>query len=372
MWLRQNTHQVHVKHIAIGGGAPVSIQSMTNTPTEDVEATLAQIDKLAACGCDIVRVAVPTHNAALALREIVQRSVLPIVADIHFDYRLALESIEAGVHKLRLNPGNIGGRDRVQAVVSAAKERGIPIRVGVNSGSLPKDILIKYGRSPQGMVEAALSHIRILEEMDFHDIVISLKASDVPLTVEAYRLMASQAPYPLHVGITEAGTIRSGTIKSAVGIGAILSLGIGDTIRVSLTGDPVNEVLLAKEILRDLGLASGGVEIISCPTCGRCQIDLAPVAEAVEERLGNLDVPLKIAVMGCAVNGPGEAREADIGIAGGKGRALLFRKGEIIRQIPEDKLVDALVEEAEVMALAKKRQKMLQLDVENGGDRPTR
>lgn len=355
MWLRQNTHQVWVKDVAIGGGAPISIQSMTNTPTEDVEATLDQIEKLAAVGCDIVRVAVPNREAAAALHTIVERSVLPVVADIHFDYRLALQAIEAGVHKLRLNPGNIGGRDRVQAVVSAAKAKGIPIRVGVNGGSLPKDILSKYGRTPEGMVEAALSHIRILEEMDFHDIVISLKASDVPLTIEAYRLMASKVPYPLHVGITEAGTVRSGTIKSAVGLGAILSMGIGDTIRVSLTGDPVHEVVVAKAILRDLGLRAGGIEIISCPTCGRCQIDLAPVAEAVEERLGHLDVPLKIAVMGCAVNGPGEAKEADIGIAGGRGRALLFRKGKIIRQIPEDKLVDVLVEEAEELAQAMKR-----------------
>lgn len=355
MWLRQNTHQVWVKDVAIGGGAPISIQSMTNTPTEDVEATLDQIEKLAAVGCDIVRVAVPNREAAAALHTIVERSVLPVVADIHFDYRLALQAIEAGVHKLRLNPGNIGGRDRVQAVVSAAKAKGIPIRVGVNGGSLSKDILSKYGRTPEGMVEAALSHIRILEEMDFHDIVISLKASDVPLTIEAYRLMASKVPYPLHVGITEAGTVRSGTIKSAVGLGAILSMGIGDTIRVSLTGDPVHEVVVAKAILRDLGLRAGGIEIISCPTCGRCQIDLAPVAEAVEERLGHLDVPLKIAVMGCAVNGPGEAKEADIGIAGGRGRALLFRKGKIIRQIPEDKLVDVLVEEAEELAQAMKR-----------------
>ncbi len=353
MWLRHQTRQVSVKDVQIGGGAPVSIQSMTNTKTEDVSATVAQVQALAQAGCDIVRVAVPHEQAAQGLRDIVRDSPIPVVADIHFDYRLALAALEAGVHKLRINPGNIGARDRVEAVVAKAAERGVPIRIGVNSGSLPKDILEQMGRTPAAMVESAWRHIRILEELDFHNIVVSLKASSVPLTIQAYRLMAAQGPYPLHVGVTEAGTAESGTVKSAVGIGAILAEGIGDTLRVSLTGDPVQEITLARQILQSLELRRNFVEIISCPTCGRCQIDLAQVADAVQARIGHLAVPIKVAVMGCAVNGPGEAQEADVGIAGGKGAALLFRRGSVVRKVPEKELVETLVAEVEQIAAAK-------------------
>lgn len=355
MWLRNDTRQVTVGEVPIGGGAPVTIQSMTNTRTEDVTATLAQIYSLAEAGFDIVRLAVPKSEAAAALSRIVCQSPIPVVADIHFDYRLALAAVDAGVHKLRINPGNIGSKDRVKAVVKAAKERKVPIRIGVNSGSLPRDILERFGRTAEGMVEAAVRHIRILEELDFRDIVVSLKASDVPLTIQAYRQMAATVEYPLHVGITEAGTVRSGIVKSAVGIGAILAQGLGDTIRVSLTGDPVQEVLLGRQILQTLGLRRGGIEIISCPTCGRCQIDLAKVAEAVEARIGQIPVPIKVAVMGCAVNGPGEAQEADVGIAGGSGAALLFRKGVAVRRVPEESLVDTLVEEVERIAAERSR-----------------
>ncbi|NLV91177.1 MAG: flavodoxin-dependent (E)-4-hydroxy-3-methylbut-2-enyl-diphosphate synthase [Firmicutes bacterium] len=348
--MRQQTRQVKVKDVPIGGGAPVSIQSMTNTRTEDIAATLQQIKALAEAGCEIIRLAVPHAAAVEALPAIVAQSPIPVVADIHFDYRLALGAIEAGVHKLRINPGNIGSRDRVEAVVKAAAERNIPIRIGVNGGSLPRDILQRYGRTPEGMVEAALRHVKILEDLNFADIVISLKASSVPLTIAAYQLMASKVNYPLHIGVTEAGTVRSGTVKSAVGIGAILAAGVGDTIRVSLTGDPVQEVILAEEILRALQLRHQGLELISCPTCARCQIDLAAVAEEVQERIGGLSVPMTVAVMGCVVNGPGEAREADVGIAGGDGVALLFRKGQVVRKVPEAELVEALVAEVEQIA----------------------
>lgn len=345
------TRAVHIGSVTVGGGAPVVIQSMTNTDTRDVESTVAQIRALQAAGCEIVRVAVPDEQAAQALGEIVRQSPVPVIADIHFDYRLAVASLKQGVHGLRLNPGNIGGRHRVEEVVRAAMERRVPIRIGVNAGSLEKELLAKYGGpTAQGMVESALGHVHLLEELGYEEIKVSLKASHVPLMLEAYRLIAKEIPYPLHVGVTEAGTVRSGVVKSAVGIGTLLAEGIGDTIRVSLTGDPLQEIPVALEILRVLGLRKQGVELISCPTCGRTQVDLVSLAEQVEERLAKLpplDKPLKIAVMGCAVNGPGEAREADFGIAGGKGKGLLFRKGEIIASLPEEELLPALMQEIE-------------------------
>jgi (E)-4-hydroxy-3-methylbut-2-enyl-diphosphate synthase len=316
---------------------------MTNTKTQDAQATLAQINTLAEAGCDIIRCAVPDMAAAIALRDIVKGSPIPVIADIHFDYRLALQAIESGVHGLRLNPGNIGGNDKVRAVVDAAKPKNIPIRIGVNAGSLPKDLLDKYGHpTAEALVEAAWRHIRILEEMDYRNIKISLKCHDVPLTLAAYRLLASQCDYPLHVGITEAGTVNSGIIKSAVGIGALLAEGIGDTIRVSLTGDPVNEVKAGFEILKSLGLRTYGPTLISCPTCGRTSINLEKLANVVEARLAEIKEPISVAVMGCIVNGPGEAREADVGIAGGKGEGLVFRKGKVIKKVLEDSLVNEL------------------------------
>ena len=340
---RRTTRQIYVGPVAIGGDAPVAVQSMTNTKTQDAQATLAQINTLAEAGCDIIRCAVPDMAAAIALRDIVKGSPIPVIADIHFDYRLALQAIESGVHGLRLNPGNIGGNDRVRAVVDAAKPKNIPIRIGVNAGSLPKDLLDKYGHpTAEALVEAAWRHIRILEEMDYRNIKISLKCHDVPLTLAAYRLLASQCDYPLHVGITEAGTVNSGIIKSAVGIGALLAEGIGDTIRVSLTGDPVNEVKVGFEILKSLGLRTYGPTLISCPTCGRTSIDLEKLANVVETRLAEIKEPISVAVMGCIVNGPGEAREADVGIAGGKGEGLVFRKGQVIKKVPEDRLVNEL------------------------------
>ncbi|UZQ86951.1 flavodoxin-dependent (E)-4-hydroxy-3-methylbut-2-enyl-diphosphate synthase [Thermoclostridium stercorarium] len=330
----------------MGGDAPISIQSMTNTKTSDLKATIAQIRKLENAGCDIVRVAVPDMDAAMAIGQIKKEISVPLVADIHFDYRLAIAAMEKGADKVRINPGNIGSEDRVRSVVSCARERGIPIRIGVNSGSLEKDLLEKYhGITPEALVESALRHVSILEKLNFSDIVISLKATSVPLTIAAYRLISEKVRYPLHVGITEAGTVYSGTIKSAVGIGALLAEGIGDTIRVSLTGDPVEEIKAGKTILKSLGLYNRGAELISCPTCGRTRINLIKIAEEVERALENIDKPIKVAVMGCAVNGPGEAREADIGIAGGDGCALLFRHGEIIRKIPEDRIVEELLEE---------------------------
>lgn len=345
---RRKTRQIKLGSVLIGGDAPISIQSMTNTDTADIKATVTQILRLEKAGCEIVRVAVPHRDAAAALPKIISSIKIPLIADIHFDYRLALEAIKAGVHGLRINPGNIGGEARVKEVVKAAREREIPIRIGVNAGSLEKSLLDKYGHpTAEAMVESALGHIGILEKFNYNSIKISLKASSVPLMLDAYRILAQKTDYPLHLGVTEAGTIKKGSIKSAVGIGTLLAEGIGDTIRVSLTGDPVEEVIVAKEILRALDLRKEGIEIISCPTCGRTQIDLISITEQVEKKLSLLDVsrPMTVAVMGCVVNGPGEAREADFGIAGGKGTGLLFKKGEIMRKLPEDQLVDALVAE---------------------------
>lgn len=343
---RKMTRQISIGDVKIGGGAPISVQSMTNTKTTDTNATVAQIKALVSAGCDIVRVAVPDMSAAENIYNIKSQVDVPLVADIHFDYRLALKAIEQGIDALRINPGNIGDEERVKAVVEAAKIRNIPIRIGVNAGSLDKKLLAKYGKvTAEALVESALEHIRILEKLNFYDIKISLKAHDVPLTLDAYRLMSETVDYPLHLGITEAGTVNTGIIKSAVGIGALLAEGIGDTFRISLTGDPVNEVKVANEILKALGLKEYGPTLISCPTCGRCNIDLPSIAEKVEQRLSGITKPIKVAVMGCVVNGPGEARDADIGIAGGKGEGLVFRKGEVINKVAEDKLVDALFEE---------------------------
>ena len=346
MITRRKTRQIAIGNVKIGGGAPISVQSMTNTKTTDTEATVAQIKALQDAGCDIVRLAVPDMTAAENIANIKAQVNIPLVADIHFDYRLALKAIEQGIDALRINPGNIGDEERVKAVVTAAKAKHIPIRIGVNAGSLDKKLLAKYGKvTAEALVESAMEHVRILEKLDFHDIKISLKAHDVPLTIEAYRLISQTVDYPLHLGITEAGTVNTGIIKSAVGIGALLAEGIGDTFRISLTGDPVNEVKVANEILKALGLKEYGPTLISCPTCGRCNIDLPSIAAKVEKRLDGIKKPVKVAVMGCVVNGPGEARDADIGIAGGKGEGLLFRKGEIIGKVPEDKLVDALFAE---------------------------
>lgn len=329
--------------VPLGGGAPVSIQSMTNTPTHDVDATLAQIRALAAAGCDIVRVAVPDLEAARAIGTLKAGSPLPLVADIHFDYRLALAAAEQGVDKIRINPGNIGSPRRVEAVAKTCKERRIPIRVGVNGGSLEKELLDKYGGpTPEAMVESALGHIRLLELYGFENICVSLKASSVPATMGAYRLMAERYDYPLHLGVTEAGTRDIGELKAAAGIGGLLGLGIGDTLRVSLTADPVEEVYAAGEILKAAGVRREGPELVSCPTCGRTKIDLIALANQVEERLKSVDKPITVAVMGCAVNGPGEARSADCGIAGGAGEGLLFQKGEIVKKVPQDRLVDEL------------------------------
>ncbi|WP_240986882.1 flavodoxin-dependent (E)-4-hydroxy-3-methylbut-2-enyl-diphosphate synthase [Acididesulfobacillus acetoxydans] len=349
--LRRLRRAVHVGKVTIGGGAPVVIQSMTNTDTRDPEKTLDQIRALADSGCEVVRVAVPDEAAAAALGRIVRRSPLPVIADVHFDYRLAIRALAEGVHGLRLNPGNIGAPWKVKEVIRAAQERRVPVRIGVNAGSLEREILDRCGGpTAEGMVESALGHVHLLEELGYEEIKISLKASQVPLMLAAYRKMAETVNYPLHVGVTEAGTVKSGVVKSAVGIGALLAEGIGDTIRVSLTGDPVQEIPVALQILQVLGLRRQGVELISCPTCGRTQVDLAALAARVEERLTHLpplDKPLKVAVMGCAVNGPGEAREADFGIAGGKGKGLLFRKGQIIASLPEEELLPALWREIE-------------------------
>ena len=355
MFTRRKTIQLNLGKVKIGGDAPISVQSMTNTKTHDADATLAQIKKLAEAGCDIIRCAVPDMPAAEGLKKICKESPIPVIADIHFDYKLALAAIEAGVDGLRLNPGNIGGEEKVRAVVEAARAKNIPIRIGVNAGSLPKDLLEKYGHpTAEALCEAAWRHIKILEAMDYHNIKISLKCHDVPMTLEAYRLMASQCDYPLHVGITEAGTVNSGIIKSAVGIGTLLAEGIGDTIRVSLTGDPVNEVKVAYNILKALGLREYGPTLISCPTCGRTQINLEKLALEVEKRLANITEPIVVAVMGCVVNGPGEAREADVGIAGGIGEGLIFRKGEVLRKVPEEKIVDELFMEIDKILLERK------------------
>ena len=344
--MRKLTKQIKIGEVAIGGGAPCAVQSMCSTDTRDVAATLGQIGRLAAVGCEIVRCAVPDMEAALCLAAIKAGSSLPLIADIHFDYKLALKALDSGVDGLRLNPGNIGERWKVAEVVKAAAERKTPIRIGVNGGSLEKELLIKYGHpTPEAMVESALGHVRILEDLGYDQIKISIKVSDVVRTLEAYRLLSDAVDYPLHIGVTEAGTIFSGTIKSSVGLGILLHQGIGDTMRVSLTGDPVDEVRVAYDILKSLGLRQRGINFVSCPTCGRCQIDLIPVAEEVERRLGALESNITVAVMGCAVNGPGEAREADFGIAGGRGEGLLCRNGEIVRKVPESELAQALIEE---------------------------
>ena len=340
---RDNTRVVRIGDRKIGGGNPILIQSMTNTKTEDVEATVAQILALEKAGCEIIRCTVPTEEAAGALSEIKKQIHIPLVADIHFDYRMAIAAIENGADKIRINPGNIGSAEKVKAVVDAAREREIPIRVGVNSGSLEKPLLEKYGGvTAEGIVESALDKVRMIEELDYRNLVISIKSSDVLMCVKAHELLADRTDYPLHVGITEAGTVRSGNIKSAIGLGLILSKGIGDTIRVSLTGGPVEEIRSARLILRTLGLRKGGVEVVSCPTCGRTQIDLIGLASKVEALVEDYPLDIKVAVMGCAVNGPGEAREADLGIAGGRGEGLLIKKGEIIRKVPEDQLLNAL------------------------------
>jgi (E)-4-hydroxy-3-methylbut-2-enyl-diphosphate synthase len=345
---RRKTRRVKIGKVEVGGFSPISIQSMTTAKTENAPETIAQIKKLQEAGCDIVRLAVPDMRAAAAIYEIKNAVEVPLVADIHFDYRLALAAMERGIDALRLNPGNIKEKEQVASVVKEAKKRGIPIRIGVNAGSLDEKILAKYSRpTAEAMVESAFSHISILEELDFHAIKISLKAHDVPLTLAAYRLMAERSDYPLHLGITEAGTLKSGLVKSAVGIGALLAQGIGDTVRVSLTADPVEEVKAANQILKALGLKNYGPTLISCPTCGRCRIDLFKIAQAVEEKLEAVKKPLTVAVMGCVVNGPGEAKEADVGIAGGLGQGLLFRKGEILGKVPEPELVEALFDEIE-------------------------
>lgn len=348
---RDNTKVINIGNVAIGGGNRVAIQSMTNTRTEDVDATVSQILKLEEAGCDIIRCAVPTMEAAIALSKIKEKIHIPLVADIHFDYKLAIAAIENGADKIRINPGNIGSAEKVKAVVDAAKERNIPIRVGVNSGSLEKEIIEEYGKvTAEGLVKSALNKVAMIEEMGYDNLVISIKSSDVLMCIKAHELIAKETNYPLHVGITESGTIMSGNIKSAIGLGNILYQGIGDTIRVSLTGDPVEEVRSAKLILRTLGLRKGGVTVVSCPTCGRTQIDLIGLAGKVENLVKDMDLDIKVAVMGCVVNGPGEAREADIGIAGGKGEGLLIKKGEIIKKVPEEELLSVLKEELENMA----------------------
>lgn len=337
------TKQIKVGNVLVGGGAPVSIQSMTNTRTDDVEATLRQIRELAAAGCEIIRVAVPDMAAAKAVGKIKEQCPLPLVVDIHFDYKLALEAIAAGADKVRINPGNIGSEDRVKAVADACRQKNIPIRIGVNGGSLEKPLLAKYGGvCPEAMVESAFGHIRLLNKFDFDDICVSLKSSSVPMTMKAYQIMSLESNYPLHIGVTEAGTVRMGTLKSAVGIGGLLALGIGDTMRVSLSADPVEEVYAARDILKAAGIRKEGAELVSCPTCGRTRIDLISLAGEVEERLKTVDKPITVAVMGCVVNGPGEASAADCGIAGGVGEGLLFKKGQIIKKVPQDQLVDEL------------------------------
>lgn len=343
---RDNTKCVKIGNRVIGGGNPVLIQSMTNTKTEDIDATVKQINALAAAGCDIIRSAVPTKEAALALSKIKEQINIPIVADIHFDYKLAIMAMENGADKIRINPGNIGSVDRIKAVVDCAKERSIPIRVGVNSGSLEENLVKKYnGVTAEGIVESALDKVHVIEDMGYDNLVVSIKSADVMMCVKAHELIADKIAHPLHVGITESGTIISGNIKSALGLGLILNQGIGDTIRVSLTGDPLEEIKSAKLILRTLGLRKGGIEVVSCPTCGRTKIDLIGLANQVENMVADIPLNLKVAVMGCIVNGPGEAKEADIGIAGGKGEGILIKKGEVIRKVPENELLSTLREE---------------------------
>ncbi|MGL4451604.1 MAG: flavodoxin-dependent (E)-4-hydroxy-3-methylbut-2-enyl-diphosphate synthase [Sarcina sp.] len=341
---RRKTRQVKVGDVLVGGDARVSVQSMTNTDTRDVEATVAQIEALQNAGCDIVRCTVPDMEAAEAIKEIIKRVTIPVVADIHFDYRLALKCAEYGISAIRINPGNIGSRDRVEAVVKACKEKNIPIRIGVNSGSLSKAQLDKYGKvCAEALVESALEHVQILEELDFRDIVISIKSSNVKTMIESYRLASTKVEYPLHLGVTEAGTIWRGTIKSSVGIGTLLAEGIGDTIRISLTGDPVEEIKVGREIIKNFGHLNEGIEFVSCPTCGRTEIDLISIANEVESQLSESKKNIKVAIMGCVVNGPGEARDADIGIAGGKGYGLIFKKGEVVKKVKEDELVSELL-----------------------------
>ena len=344
---RKETRQIRIGNIAIGGGAPVVIQSMNNTKTADVESTLGQLNALAAQGCQIGRLAVPDTEAADALKEIVARTPIPLVADIHFDHRLALKSIENGIHALRINPGNIGSEEKVKAVIDAAKEKNIPIRIGINGGSLEKDLLAKYGYTAEAIVESALREVAIFEKYGFDQVKISVKSSSVEKTVAAYEMLSQKVDYPLHVGVTEAGTLLKGSVKSAIGISLLLAQGIGDTIRVSLTGDPVNEVIVAKEILKNLGLREEGIEIVSCPTCGRTKVDLEKMVAAVEKELQGFvpNRPLTVAVMGCEVNGPGEAKEADYGIANGKGQGLLFKEGNVIGKYKEDEIVGMLVDE---------------------------
>ncbi|MCF2642283.1 MAG: flavodoxin-dependent (E)-4-hydroxy-3-methylbut-2-enyl-diphosphate synthase [Lachnospiraceae bacterium] len=343
---RKITKKVQIGNVVVGGGSPIKIQSMTNTKTEDVKATVAQIKKLEAAGCDIIRCAVPTMEAAQALKKIKKEISIPLVADIHFDYKLAIAAMENGADKIRINPGNIGSKERVKAVVAVAKERNIPIRVGVNSGSLEKELIEKYhGVTAEGIVESALDKVKWIEDMGYDNLVISIKSSDVLMCVKAHELISKQTDYPLHVGITESGTLISGNIKSSIGLGLILSQGIGDTIRVSLTGDPLEEIKSAKIILRTLGLRKGGIEVVSCPTCGRTKIDLISLANQVENMVADIPLDLKVAVMGCVVNGPGEAKEADIGIAGGVGEGLLIKHGEIYKKVPENELLGALREE---------------------------
>lgn len=345
---RKKTREVNAGGVKIGGGNRISIQSMCNTDTRDSKATVAQIIRLEEAGCEIIRVAVPDMEAAEAIAEIKRNIHIPLVADIHFDYRLALKCIENGIDKVRINPGNIGSRDRVKLVADAAKAAGIPIRIGVNGGSLERRLVEKYGgATADALVESALGHVEILDDVNFNDIVVSIKVSNVPVMLDAYRKFSECSDIPLHVGVTESGTERMGTIKSSIGIGALLSEGIGDTIRVSLTADPVREVYAAKDILRILGERERGIEFVSCPTCGRTQIDLISIANEVESRLANVEKNIKVAVMGCVVNGPGEARDADIGIAGGNGEGLIFKKGEIIRKVPENDIVDELIKEIE-------------------------
>ena len=343
---REQTKVIRIGDRLIGGGNPILIQSMTNTRTEDVEATVAQIKRLTEAGCEIIRCTVPTLEAAQAIKEIKKQITIPLVADIHFDYKMAIAAMENGADKIRINPGNIGGKDKVAAVVRVAKERNIPIRVGVNSGSLEKELVEKYhGVTAEGIVESALDKVHMIEDLDYQNLVISIKSSDVLMCVKAHEILAAQTDYPLHVGITESGTIISGNIKSSIGLALILHQGIGDTIRVSLTGDPVEEIKSAKLILRTLGLRKGGIEVVSCPTCGRTKIDLIGLANQVETLVAGYPLNIKVAVMGCAVNGPGEAREADIGIAGGIGEGLLIKKGEILKKVPESELLSVLKEE---------------------------
>ncbi len=345
---RKQTREISIGGVRIGGGAPIAVQSMTNTFTHDVAATVAQIHRLEAVGCELVRVAVPDQAAAKAIASIKKQISIPLIADVHFDYRLAMAAMKAGTDGLRINPGNIGGTRKVKAVAREAKERGVPIRVGVNAGSLERDLLKKYGGvTSRAMVDSALRHVEWLRSYDFHDIKVSLKASDVLRTVEAYRLLSAQTDLPVHVGVTEAGSLYSGTVKSALGIGILLVEGIGDTIRVSLTRDPVDEVRVGYEILKALKIRQRGPEVVSCPTCGRCEIDLVNIVESVESALLTRTTPVQLAIMGCVVNGPGEAREADIGIAGGRGHGVLFKKGKVVRKVEEKRLVEVLLEEVE-------------------------